>query len=90
MIKGALAYGTVAVATVSGTWGALVVLDVRPVVSRDLHPIERQVEANTRSLMLQRWQWLNEKAKLGQLSPRERAEYCQLSRVLGFQVPGCA
>lgn len=71
-------------------WGALTYLDVRPVLSRDLTVIEQQVAANTQSLQLQRWQYLAEKERQGQLSPRERQEFCRLSRALGFKVRGCA
>lgn len=89
MIKKISAAVTGLIAIIVAVWGALSYLDVRPVLSRDIKPIEMQVAANTTSIQLQRWQYLNEKLHHGGLTPPERLEYCQLSAKLGFKVPEC-
>jgi hypothetical protein len=80
---------TGSLAAVTASWAALDYLGVRPVIVRELAPLAQQVASNTRSLQLQRWPYLAAKARAGGLTIEERAEFCALSRLLGFQVAGC-
>lgn len=70
-------------------WGILAWADATPVLSRDIEPLATQVAANSQSLALQRWQYLEAKRQNQGLTPNERLEYCALSRQLGFQGVGC-
>jgi len=51
---------------------------------------ELQTQANTKSLMLQRWQILDAKRKNQGLTTEEKFEYCEISGQLGFRGEGCA
>ena len=77
------------VAGISGAWAGLDYLGIRPVLSREIVPLEAQVASNSQSIALQRWQYLHAKRQNVGLDASEQAEYCALSRQLGFQGVGC-
>jgi hypothetical protein len=65
-------------------------MGVRPYTNGEAAVIEKQVLANTTSILLQRWQYLDAKIRNQLLTPQEKLEYCQISAQLGFQGMGCA
>jgi len=87
-----LAAGVTAIAGGLGVaWATADYLRVRPVIVREFDELSEQVAAVTRSVELQRWQFLMAKLRAnGRLDPAEQWEFCALGRRLGFQTPGCA
>lgn len=65
-------------------------LGIRVYTIGEARELEEQVQANTSTLLLQRWQFLETKRVNQGLSAIERVEYCHISRQLGLQGQGCA
>lgn len=76
--------------TVGGVFAGLEYTGLRPVVLKEFAELQLQVQSNSQTLALQRWQWLNEKRRIQGLSIIEQIEYCKLSRLLGIRGEGCA
>lgn len=64
--------------------------NLRPVLASELRQLEEQVASNSRTLALQRWQYLVAKRGRQGLDPFEQAELCLLARELHLASPGCA
>jgi len=65
-------------------------LGIRVYTIGEARELEEQVQANTSTLMLQRWQLLNTKRTNQGLTASELVEFCHISRELGLQGQGCA
>ncbi len=61
----------------------------RPAWHSELQELEEQVASNSRTLALQRWEYLEAKRLNSGLTVAEKAVYCELSALLGFQGVGC-
>ena len=89
-MKEKLLAGAAVITALGVVIGALEYFGARPVLSGELRELVIQVAANTRASQLQRWQYLHAKKVNQGLDTYEQAEYCELSRLLGFQGVGCA
>ena len=78
------------VAASTATWAILDYLDVRPVLSREFGQLAAVVESVQQGVQLGRWQVLDARRRAQGLDAAEQAEFCRLSRALGFRADGCA
>ena len=78
------------VAAVVATWNVVDYLDVRPVLSREFGELAAVVESVQQGVQLGRWQVLDARRRAQGLDAAEQAEFCRLSRALGFRAEGCA
>lgn len=74
----------------SGAWWLTGELKIRPVLSRELDPIQEQLAAVTKDTLYLQWIRLDAQARAGTISPSDRILYCQISRQLNLQGHGCA
>ncbi len=88
---GALAGALTAISIAIGqAWGIADDYDVRPVLEYDLIALQKVVEQQAQSSLLQRFYFLLEKTKWGSLTFEETQELCRIARELQFTgVPGC-
>ena len=95
MIKAKTILTTAAVlaacATIIGTtWAALDYTDLRPILSREFRVTQQQLEDQSKSILLIRFQLLMQKKKQGLWTFDDQQELCRIARVLGYVgVPGC-
>jgi hypothetical protein len=81
----------IGVATIlSGSWATASYLGVRPVLVSEFQDLQQQVQQNTQSIMLSRFQYLVAKKNSGGgISVEEQLELCKIAEFLKFNLLEC-